>query len=670
MNFGKVRIAYPYIEYDLEVTHHTERKSTAMEWILLEIARTVEKYPEYETVPLNDILKSLFSIADGDLLLRQVLLDLIDVDALKYIPGFNDRSNWDNLTCGDLKLTEVGRNLQAEGRLPAKTQKNSLTVIYDVINNRLVNNNKTLSDDTNNIKAKNIDADNLPAFPEVLVLNYVESLQQKTGSSPSWLQKNSRIDLIEPVTNEVKWENTLKEILADEKGNLSLKNETDSEVIERALHSVDFGELPDYNLPLLTVSDLLTRRKVQPYAKCIENISSAANKSEFFFLAPQFEEIIAGLNEKNYVVFGQSSFSIEQDGNKKIIRIPQDVEGGMCYQDSHGMISVGKVESHFGNITYNSAYVYEMNADFDQAIIELVEKYYLSEPQILCLLKFIKNPPYQKFYTEDFLRQKLSAPQIEALTPIDENLQQLLSFDKKIKDLLPTFTAQTNCDTVRRFFIKKGIDFLRDVHDLVNQWQKISDSVRRETSINLNELDLQGTLFGVLLEQMKQITKAISLFFDEASEEYSKIYVLDTSALRHYPALLDDFTNNRTMIIIPKDVLASLEELKKSENNKVKNDAEKALQKIAEFKYKRWLNLEEDSHEELLEETEREHRIFSIILKYLVKYPVLVTDENDLKNFAASKDIETITAHELHDKMNGNTVAKGKSKKKSKGKKK
>ena len=672
MNFGKVRIAYPYVEYDLEVIHHTERKSTAMEWILLEIAKTVEEYPdEYATFPLNDLLKNLFFIADGDALLRQVLLDLIDVDALKYIPGFNDRSDWNDLRCGDLKLTEVGRNLQAEGRLPAKTQRNLLTITYDVINNNLLaDNNNILSSDTNNTKARNISPDNLPVFPEFLVLNYVETLQNKSERAPSWLQKNSRIDSIEPTANRIKWRNTIKDILSDDYGNLTLKDENNLDIIERVLQDVNFGEIPDYDLPFLTVSELLTKRNVQPYDKAIEKIISVANKSDNFFIAPQFEEEIANLNGKTYFVFGQPSFSIEQDDTKKIIRIPQDIKDGMCYLDSHCMISSGEVEFHFGDTTYHSAYIYETNGDFEQTLIELTEKYYLLEPQMLSLMKLIKNPPYKKFYTENFLKQKLSSSQIEIFTPVDENLEKLLSLEKRFTEFLTPIEFQMSCDIIRRFFLKKGVNFLSDVHDLLSQWQRTLDSVNKEISIDLNELTLQDSSIGISLNRIKQISEAVSLFFDETSEEYKKIYVMETSALRHYPALLDDFTNNRNMVIVPEEVLTNLEELTKSEDNKIKNVAEKAIQKITEHKGKRWLNLNEDSHEELLEETEKEYRIFSIILKYLVRNPVLVTDENDLKDFAASKGIETITAHELHDKMNVNTAIKGKSKKKAKGKKK
>ena len=65
MKLGKVQIAYPHIFYSVQVSHHTERKSTAMEWMLLEIARATETYSDYGSIPLEQILSAIFSINEG-----------------------------------------------------------------------------------------------------------------------------------------------------------------------------------------------------------------------------------------------------------------------------------------------------------------------------------------------------------------------------------------------------------------------------------------------------------------------------------------------------------------------------------------------------------------------------------------------------------------------------
>ena len=368
MNLGKVRIAYPYVEYKINVTHHTERKSTAPEWLLLEIARTAEEYPEYAAIPLDNILSSLFFVADGDALLRKVLLDLIDVQALKYVPGLNDTSDWNQLLCGDLKLTDLGRNLQRHGRLPAKSLENPLSVTYDVVNNRLlVDSKKNLLTETDCLKVRNVSADNLSVFPESLVLERIESARGKSNA-PHWLQANSQIESVTPVESHVKWQNAIKNITVDNDGNISLQDETNPEIIELALQNADFDELPNFSLPTLTLNELSTKRKVQPYSKIGESLLAAANKSEIFFIAPQFEEVISRLNKKICLIFGQDSFSMEQVGTNTIIRIPSTFEAGLCYQDSQGLVSAVAVEFRFGHTTRLSAYIYEADGDFEQEL--------------------------------------------------------------------------------------------------------------------------------------------------------------------------------------------------------------------------------------------------------------------------------------------------------------
>lgn len=87
-----------------------------------------EDHPDYKNVPLEIVLTSIFSVADGNMLLRQVLTDLVDANALEQIPGFSDRSEWNKLRCGDLRLTDDGRRLQREGKLPAKENTNEIKI--------------------------------------------------------------------------------------------------------------------------------------------------------------------------------------------------------------------------------------------------------------------------------------------------------------------------------------------------------------------------------------------------------------------------------------------------------------------------------------------------------------------------------------------------------------
>ena len=676
MNLGKARIAYPYVLYNVQVSHHTERRSTAMEWLLLEIAHIAEKYQEYISIPLDSILKNMFSIADGDLLLRQVLNNLIDVNALKQIVQFSDRSDWQQIRCGDLKLTENGRRLQKENKLPAKAQNNNLEVIYDVINGQVrIDNqkNKSLSDNTTNPKAKDISLDNLPGFPDSLVNERIQNLQQTGKNLPNWLQGNSHIDNIRPLgTPQIKWYNTSRDILADDEGNISLRDETNTDVVEAVLRETDLGTMPDYEIPIIGINDLLEKRKVQPYASIKDRIDVSLRKQDICFVSPQFKNIIEQQNKKNCIILGQLDFGIDDNGGNFVVHIPYPPYGGMCYQDKECVISAAAVALHVGNITRQVPYIFEtVDEDFDSRIRMIVKDYYLRDERILKLLAYIDNPQYHIFYSEEYICRKLNSTSIEIFTPVDKTLDRLLKLNKKMTDALPNLPIPASCETIRLELIeKKNTDILNDIREWVIQWREALEKLQKDTNVNVNDIDWQGTSFGSSIERMEQISDAIALFFDDTSSRYNKIYVMDTSALMHYPAVLDDFTNNRAMVIVPKPVLVELDNLKESDDEKVQKEARRAINKIDEYRENQWLNLKEDNYEELLPESYRksiknDFLILSVALRYFVKKPVMVTDDNNFKNIATSQDIEAITAHELHEKLSDSkTKVKNKKKKK------
>ena len=83
-------------------------------------------------------------------------------------------------------------------KLPVKKQINKLSVVYDVVNNRLVNSSKGMSDSTANPKAKDIGNGNMPGFPASLINLRIEAWQSDNKNAPQWLQNNSYIDSIIP----------------------------------------------------------------------------------------------------------------------------------------------------------------------------------------------------------------------------------------------------------------------------------------------------------------------------------------------------------------------------------------------------------------------------------------------------------------------------------------
>ena len=673
MNLGKARVAYPFIEYSVQVTHHTERKSTAMEWMLLEIAQKTELHGDYANVPLENAVASIFSVADGNLLLRQVLLNLIDVNALKQITGFSDRSDWMQIRCGDLRLTEDGRRLQREGKLPAKAQSNNLPIVYDVVNNRLVNSSKGLSDKTANTKAKDIGETNMPGFPGSLINECIGEWQANGKSAPTWLQRNSRIDSIVPVGDaKIKWQNTSRNIVIDDNGYLSLEDEPNAQIAEEVLNVSDLGELPNYKLPTIAISSLLEKKKAEPLTKLGSIIDTYVHQNNLFVIAPQFSASLEGISDKICLIPGQPSFSMEDFGNGFIVNLPENVSEGFCYQDIIRCISSARVEGYIGDIVRDIPFVYEEKSNLAAWLEDVAKKYYMEDRRILKLLDYVEDVSYRDFYTKDFVCQIFESAETEIFTPVDKILAKLSKLDTKIKILLADVPTSASSETIRLALLNKEVDVLKDVREWTKEWQESLNSLQEKIEVHMSDADWHDTTFGLAAERANQITDAIAIFYDDAVSRYSKVYVFDTSALVHYPDVLDDFVSNRAMVIIPKTVLAELDGLKEADDEKTQYRARQAIKKIGEYRDEVWLNLNEDNRIELLsesyqEEGKKDFLILSVALKYRVKLPVMVTDDINFQTVAKSERIEAVTAHDLHESLVG-TSKSGKSKKKKKNK--
>ena len=82
MNFTEVTLSYPCILYKAEVSHFTSRKSTAIEWVILEAITKCEKLQNYSGISIANFFEQLFTISDADLLIRPVLISLQDIGAI------------------------------------------------------------------------------------------------------------------------------------------------------------------------------------------------------------------------------------------------------------------------------------------------------------------------------------------------------------------------------------------------------------------------------------------------------------------------------------------------------------------------------------------------------------------------------------------------------------
>lgn len=79
MIFTEVTLSYPCVQHKVEISHFTARKSTAIEWVILEAISKCEKLPNYAGISIGVFFEQIFTISDADLLIKPVLISLQDM---------------------------------------------------------------------------------------------------------------------------------------------------------------------------------------------------------------------------------------------------------------------------------------------------------------------------------------------------------------------------------------------------------------------------------------------------------------------------------------------------------------------------------------------------------------------------------------------------------------
>ena len=167
MNFTEVTLSYPCILYKAEVSHFTARKSTAIEWVILEAITKCEKLPNYSGISIANFFEQLFTISDADLLIRPVLISLQDIGAI-IISGIDDETELNTVTMNNLRLTPTGREMQVQGLLPGVSSEDTFSIYYDLVEKilKLKDETNLYKEEATGIRIIDIDNPNDSNWPE------------------------------------------------------------------------------------------------------------------------------------------------------------------------------------------------------------------------------------------------------------------------------------------------------------------------------------------------------------------------------------------------------------------------------------------------------------------------------------------------------------------------
>lgn len=242
MKLTDVTLSYPFIRYRIDVTHFTSRRSTAIEWLILEAVQRIQMAPEYQGMSIEDFFSVLFGITDTNQMIRPCLLNLRDIGALQ-LDSIYDQTDMAQTQMEQLHLTPVGAAMQRDGKLPGADSTDRIRFYYNINANQLLRDSKSsyYQERPNGISVREVDSAEEIAFPAPLVSETLETLKSQKDR-PSWLMEETIIRQVTPNESELLWKNVLKSFNVGEGMQCNIEGIENTDVNAVALANLDLHE--------------------------------------------------------------------------------------------------------------------------------------------------------------------------------------------------------------------------------------------------------------------------------------------------------------------------------------------------------------------------------------------------------------------------------------------
>ena len=419
MKLGEIKISYPLICYETNITHFTARKSTAIEWVILESISMAQQMNRYLDVPLDTIYNNLFGIADSDLLIKPCLLQLLDLGAVEAPTLFDDVSLTDVLI-RDVRLTNIGLEMQRQGLLPGEDREDVISLLYDLLSETLFEGNVTkYSAGQSGLSLIDRDEVEESAYPASLIKSFLDRKKAKNDKKYPWLQSTTTIkDLVES-DRKILWKNTVKQINLGADGLCTIdgiENEEANALLFRnnmidAINSN--GELPYLNRihiaePEAELREVFYGSQVIDKIREMVNVNVSSIISEevwrnIITISPKAKRVDKPKNKKNKVTHhagivimdNAMSFSFEEQQNQLIVHSPKRLLPENClYMGDIGQVHAGIIDIHnsAGYESVEIGYVPKKTVkNLGLCIMDLVEEHYSDDAKIVILINALRN---------------------------------------------------------------------------------------------------------------------------------------------------------------------------------------------------------------------------------------------------------------------------------------
>ena len=399
MNFTEVTLSYPCILYKAEVSHFTSRKSTAIEWVILEAITKCEKLQNYSEFSIANFFEQFFTISDADLLIRPVLISLQDIGAI-IISGIDDETELNTVAMSNLRLTPTGREMQAQGLLPGVSSEETFSFYYELVEKIL-----KLKDETTLYKGEatgipiiDIDNPDNSDFPEGAIREFFSKIQNtKNRNELSWLTSNTQVQSIRKLYADLYWKNITRKVELVDGMKWKISGMEDQNIDEISLKKFDIPYSEELkNLPSIEIKNPDDEIKKLVSIDEINNlIGEFIKKDDLFGVeAKYYQDVkINQPNKKNIrigIVFGANKFEVKKSKMQLIIRIPDyDLNTQGLYFNVSNSVKACMTTVSAGEIFKDIPIAYipkEYKNNLQNTIANTVAKYYTQDNIILFAL--------------------------------------------------------------------------------------------------------------------------------------------------------------------------------------------------------------------------------------------------------------------------------------------
>lgn len=342
MNFTEVFLSLPVVKCTTDVIHFAPRKSTQIEWLILEVLKKLQnnRKSEYNDYSVELLFSHIFKIPDTDKLIKPCLFDLISMGAIEAHSELSDETRLIDYAMRDLSITEVGSEMHEKGLLPGEDLTQVVDFYFDVSRRQVQidNGKKNFGAVPIGVQiGENLENLSQTPMPEIEMKRYLYNLKNQKNNCPDWLKQETEIKSIGLSINHegprVYWNN--RKISLQLKNNMQLYVQNYdgglqivNQVIQYLSHDVD-SNLVKQDLKVISVPNIDEFASSISTSSDIKNVfkRKISNSNIFYFNEAIFhisdEELFEVLANKICIVFSTSEFSIKEE-NGMIIKVPID----------------------------------------------------------------------------------------------------------------------------------------------------------------------------------------------------------------------------------------------------------------------------------------------------------------------------------------------------------